>query len=285
MKEYKIDGKKINIAEEDWDFLIVLDACRYDTFLEVYRDILGDVGELKKAISPASWTMEWLNKQFSGRYDDVIYVSANPYINSGKEITHHGLSYDGREHFSKVIDVWKDWDEKLGTVPPVNVNKKFHTTYMKNPDKRFILHYLQPHRPYISLGGGESTLLEAKNKLEGDEKADDEKTFSKTVGGALTEIQAWNLKKLLKKEPSSTEEEFYRKHGKKGMKEIYKLEVELVLKYVKMLVESISGKWIITADHGERICSFWDHYSHNGRHDRAVTEVPYLVIDTTKKSK
>ena len=132
MKSYKIDEKNIDLANEDWQFLVVLDACRYDYFKEVYKDVLGDVGKLEKAISPASWTMEWLNKQFPEYYEDIIYVSSNPYINSGKEITIHGLSYNGKKHFHKVVDVWKKWDEKTGTVLPIEINKAFHRTYMKS---------------------------------------------------------------------------------------------------------------------------------------------------------
>jgi len=120
---YKVDGKAKNLLEEKWDFLIILDACRYDYFKDVYRNYLD--GNVKKAISPALHTMDWLNKVFTGFYDDIVYISANPYINSKIEVTDpHGNKYKGKKHFFKIIDVWKwGWDSKLGTVPPGEVNK------------------------------------------------------------------------------------------------------------------------------------------------------------------
>lgn len=55
------------IHEEDWDYLIVLDACRYDKFKESYPDYLD--GELRKVWSRASSTQPWLGKTFPDEYD------------------------------------------------------------------------------------------------------------------------------------------------------------------------------------------------------------------------
>ena len=51
-------AKIVNVVEEDWDFLIVLDACRFDYFLEVYKDFFD--GKLEKIISASFSTVEWL---------------------------------------------------------------------------------------------------------------------------------------------------------------------------------------------------------------------------------
>ena len=63
----------IKIMEEKWDYLIVLDACRYDYFKE-YNNILE--GHLEKKLSCASCTYEWLEKNFSGKYfsDTVVWL-------------------------------------------------------------------------------------------------------------------------------------------------------------------------------------------------------------------
>ena len=37
---YIVDGKKINLVEESWNYLIILDACRYDFFKKVYKKYL-----------------------------------------------------------------------------------------------------------------------------------------------------------------------------------------------------------------------------------------------------
>jgi len=65
------------IWNKSWKYLIILDACRYDYFKRLYKRYLG--GWLKKVISPASETREWLMKIFRGKiYLDIVYISANP---------------------------------------------------------------------------------------------------------------------------------------------------------------------------------------------------------------
>ncbi|MHA1210691.1 MAG: hypothetical protein ACTSP1_16415 [Candidatus Freyarchaeota archaeon] len=104
-------NREISIMNEEWDYLIILDAWGYDYFSNLYIDYLQ--GELEKVYSPASCTPEWRKKSFKGYYKDVIYISANPYINSKVEIE----GFSAKNHFSKIIDVWNwGWDEKLGTV-------------------------------------------------------------------------------------------------------------------------------------------------------------------------
>ena len=40
------------IERENWDYLIILDACRFDYFVDEYPNFLD--GKLFKAVSPAS---------------------------------------------------------------------------------------------------------------------------------------------------------------------------------------------------------------------------------------
>ena len=103
-------------------------------------------GELKKAVSVGSSTTEWCKGSFKKRYDDVVYISANPHINSKFEVK----GFNAKDHFFRVIDVWKwGWNEGLGTVHPKKVNEAVQTFKDNYSDKRFIIHYLQPHEPYI----------------------------------------------------------------------------------------------------------------------------------------
>ena len=76
-----------------------------------------------------------------------IYISGNPYINSKVETA----GFDAKKHFYKVIDVWDfGWDWRIGTVPPREINRAALRCYLKYPGKRFIIHYMQPHAPYLS---------------------------------------------------------------------------------------------------------------------------------------
>jgi hypothetical protein len=134
---YDIGGETKNVLEENWDYLIILDAGRFDFFNDLYRNHLN--GNLKKAISPATTTMMWLNKVFTDFYEDIVYVSANPYINSRIAVTdQYGLKFEGKKHFFKVVDVWKfGWDERLGTVHPNSVNDAILTSAGKAITKSF----------------------------------------------------------------------------------------------------------------------------------------------------
>ena len=52
--------------------------------------------------------MDWLNKVFLNFYKDIIYISANPYINSKIEVKDsYGFKFDAKKHFYKIVDVWK----------------------------------------------------------------------------------------------------------------------------------------------------------------------------------
>ena len=121
----------------NWNYLIILDACRYDYFVEYWE---GETEPLE-VYSPASTTYKWLEVTFPNFYNFTVY-SSNPFINSFGV----GWSYKAKDHFKKIVDLWKtDWDEKYGTVLPENVVSK-----TKNASPRSIIWFLQPHFPYIS---------------------------------------------------------------------------------------------------------------------------------------
>ena len=130
------------LMEEAWENLIILDACRFDAFSVVN----WIPGTLKKVISAGSTTWEWFVNNFKDRkLDDVIYISANPFISS-----YHVRKWLGSIPFYKIIEVWRfGWNQKLKTVHPSTVNKATMIALKHYPGKKFIIHYLQPHYPFI----------------------------------------------------------------------------------------------------------------------------------------
>lgn len=125
-----------HIMNEDWDNLIILDACRYDYFSKLnWID-----GRLEYRISRGASTVEFLQENFrSVFYDDVVYVTANPWpyrkcVNN----------------FHKIVNVWRDgWNYELETVHPKTVNKFVSETKLKYSNKKYIIHYIQPHAPFL----------------------------------------------------------------------------------------------------------------------------------------
>lgn len=289
---YKVDGKAKNLLEENWDFLIILDACRYDYFKDLYGNYLD--GNVKKATSPAIHTMDWLNKVFTDFYDDIVYISANPYINSKIEVTdQYSLKFDGKKHFFKVVDVWKwGWDNKLGTVPPSEVNKAVVKVKDNHKNKRFIVHYIQPHEPYISknyIHYIPENYAEKRGKINRIIDGKKEKTsvgIRASIGKAIQKIFGiegrWKISNLLGIPPFSQNDSIGRKEGMKGLRNAYKENLEIALKSVAELLEHVSGTILITADHGEYLGEN-RRYGHGlvPRHP-PIVEVPWLIIEKEK---
>lgn len=133
-----------NVMALDWDYLFILDACRYDFFKQFYDLGYLRYGKLEKINSLGRQTAEWMVNTFdvSKDYEDIVYVSANPYVEA--VIRNTDLSFSHREA------IWRDiWDEVWDTVTPKQVLRKVTYLRMRNRGKRFIIHLLQPHTPYL----------------------------------------------------------------------------------------------------------------------------------------
>lgn len=131
----------IEVIEQDWDTLIVLDACRYDAFAEIEPYLPLD-GHLEKAVSKGTNTRQWLEENFGKKRFDAVYVSANPWIGEGSLIN--------QDHFTYIEEVWKNkWCERYETVLAEDVTVSALEVREKFPMKRMIVHYLQPHNPFI----------------------------------------------------------------------------------------------------------------------------------------
>jgi len=285
-------AKIISVMEENWDYLIILDACRYDYFTAVWKNYFD--GELEKRVSLGSGTLEWCLESFKGYYPDVIYISGNPYINSKVEIK----GFNARRHFYKVIDVWDfGWDKELGTVPPENVNKITLSLVRKFTQKRFIIHYLQPHAPYISrefktIGfpnpdpkyGQVLTGIQAYRAKEHFEALVN--LFGNLLVKAKIIKHLWELREWLGLPPASPMDAVRRKYGVNGLRKAYRENLRIVLEHVAKLCDELlrhkpSARIVITSDHGELLGEN-GKYSH-GIEDPYTLEVPWLRVKTVKR--
>lgn len=274
-----IVAETIYPMDEDWHHLIVLDACRYDYFERVYEEYLS--GELRKVISPASTTDEWCLKVFKGFYKDVIYVSGNPRINS----LNVG-EFDAQDRFYKVIDIWNaGWVEERDSVPPEKVSEAALESIKKHPDKRHIIHYMQPHWPYLSLGSaGIKEFREVVEKMSCERTPTRFDRFRNLVGRglekAIGEERVDKLRNLLgTKPPRSPPEAVAEELGKDELRRAYENNLRIVLKSLSDFVSKFAGKTIVTSDHGE-LLGEGDEYSHpKGRYLPQLVEVPWLEVD------
>lgn len=289
-----LSRRACQVMEEEWDFLIVLDACRYDYFARFYKNYLK--GSLSKKISVGSSTIEWCRETFQRKYDDVVYVSSNPFVNSRLDVQ----GFDAKKYFHRVIDVWDwGWDEKLGTVHPKMVNEAVLKIRGEYADKRIIIHYLQPHEPYLLCSDVER-LFSKPN----DPRAWSMVTAFRSVGVDPTTLSSttlavcnrvakflepkisdnysilWRFGELLKLPASTTTAAITRKYGDARLRKAYTENLKIVLKCVSDLVEKLpGGDIVVTADHGERLGEN-NRYSHaSGVDDPLLLEVPWFKVE------
>jgi len=131
-------NKGIYVCNEEWDNLIILDACRFDIFEKMIKRF-NVKGTLEKRISRGSSTPEFLRENFSDKFNDIVYVTANPFVYMMLE-----------NPFFETINVWKDgWSDEKGTVEPDVMLNATIKAKRKFPDKRLITHFMQPHNPFI----------------------------------------------------------------------------------------------------------------------------------------
>lgn len=265
-----MDGNFSHPMKESWDVLVVLDACRYDYFERTYGRYLS--GILEKRISSASCTLQWVHNEFPDKYDDVVYVSANPFVASKFAKT---IRYDGSKHFFRVIDGWKDaWDERIGTVLPQSLNELAIRASREFKGKKLIVHYIQPHYPFIVLreqgvkDRGYRSHEISRIMWEG---------FVKILGYSLGNDVASRLHVFM------DEAAVANKVGLEVFRKAYESNLQLVLESVANLIDNLEGKVVVTADHGEllgegRKFAHWCELPYP-----EVRQVPWLVVNKVAK--
>ena len=160
------------------------------------------------------------------------------------------------ETFHDVVPLYGDkWDAEGGTVRPETVAEATEQAAREHSDKRIIAHFMQPHLPYIG-SFGES--LEYNREFAGDIWSD-----LRTRYGDLTDDD---------------------------LRSAYRENLRLVLEHVDELLNSLDGRTVITADHGELLgeriwpipIKGYDHYS--DLYTAGLTDVPWLVVsDGTRR--
>jgi hypothetical protein len=131
------DGTKV--MDEDWDNLIVLDAAQYDLFEETIDTDIFD--NYSTVTSIGSTSGQWLSRNFSDRtFGDTINVTANPHT-----------SVEVPEQFFELIEVDQEPiadSEKDGEIlafHPETLCEAARTAHEEFPNKRMIVHFMQPH--------------------------------------------------------------------------------------------------------------------------------------------
>lgn len=218
------------VLEEDWDVLVVLDACRADLFEEGVDT--GRFDSYRRVKSPGSRTPEWTRQNFGGeRLGDTVYVASNGWVSRELDDTFHEL-----------IEVWRETD---GPCRPEHVTAAAEAAHADHPDKRLVVHYLQPHRPFIT------------SEIGFDEDFTDN-PWRALANGEIDRETVWRL---------------------------YRENLDAVFEQAYDLASELPGRAVMTADHGnllgERAWPFPIRlYGHpEGVRHPGLVGVPWAVLE------
>ena len=234
----------MDVLKQDWFLVIVLDACRPDSFRRwISKNRRGLLKRLKTVRSEGRRTPLWFTKTFGGKKLDLTYISGNPYINSAGVTSVGSMA---KNCFTTVIDAWKVWDKKEQTCMPQTVNR----FALRNKKPRLIVHYMQPHQPYVG---------------------------KKRLPPQFYYRERWHSMDHRLKERPTILQVHQRRFNKRAIgliRAAYESNVDLVCSHAFKLVDEFKRTAVITADHSEMMGENGKWF-HNCNHPN-LNIVPWL---------
>jgi hypothetical protein len=226
----------------DWDVLVILDACRVDLLRSVADEygFVGSADDVDRVGSVGSMSKEWMAKTFdddhAGEVSETVYVTANAFSERILD----------EDDFLELDEVWRyAWDEAEDTVLPRPVTDRAIRAGREHDPDRIIVHYVQPHHPFLSIDGFEAATF-------GPDSSD-------TVVDALRKGRI----------------------DRDRFMSAYRDNLRAVLDDLELLLSNIDGDVAITADHGDALGE-WGVYDHPvGFLHPAVRTVPWVEAEAT----
>ena len=210
----------VKVMDKDWDNLIVLDAARYDLFEETIDLDIFD--EYTTVTSLGSTSGQWITRNFSDQtFGNTICISANPYT-----------SVEVPEQFFKLIEVDRqpidtpDTDTEIVGFHPKAVCDAARAAHKQHPDKRIIVHLMQPHLPFIAAPELVYRRYQGEELSHGYGGDGPIHIFEALANGHIDRQTIWDG---------------------------YTKNLELGFEYALGLAEDLGGKTVFTADHGNMV--------------------------------
>lgn len=244
LRSWPYNENGVDIFERDWDNLLILDACRYDLFDEAV-DLPGTTEAVQ---SRGSATFEFLRGNFDGRdLLDTVYVTASPMLHRHRD--------EISVQFHDVVNVWRDegWNDRYRTVLPETVADATIDAAEQYPNKRLLVHFIQPHYPFIGPTGRDHFDLDRLDFQ-----------WKEITTGDLDIPPA-------------------------VVRRAYEENLEEALPSVERLLFGLDGKTVVTADHGqmfgERLFPIpIREYGHpSGLYTEELVKVPWHVFDRGRR--
>lgn len=187
------------IMDREWDNLVVLDACRYDS----YAGRSPDHGELERITAPGGHSAEFVQQHFADTpHHETICLTANPWY----------IHYRDRLDLFKLVAFWNPDRSSEPHCSPSDLVDRAIETHREWPEKRLVIHMMQPHIPFLTREGGEIVVREG---FEG---------YGRMIDAG---------------------------HSTDEIRSAYETCLEVGLTQVTRFLDEVDGKSVVTADHGE----------------------------------
>lgn len=225
------------------DNLVFLDACGYNIFNP--NNIID--GNLEPGYSNGSTTDQFLNRTFiNDLYPDTVYVTATP------QVRRHGTN----QKVYECIQVWDDnWSDQYRCVHPKDMLERLYEAYENCRNKRLIVHFIKPHHRFVGETG--EGLAHRTTTGDGVISGDDNLSiWERLRRGEVDEKLVWNA---------------------------YEENKQIVLSYIKELIDNMLGKTVVISDHGD-VFGRYNLYGHPcGKFINELVKVPWLEIESSER--
>ncbi|MFC4990431.1 hypothetical protein [Saliphagus infecundisoli] len=261
-----------HVLEREWDVLVLLDTCRVDALRQVAPeyDFLDNIGRLRSVGATSS---EWIGATFDQAWADELqntaYLACNGYADFILECGGDPERFigpappayfeQGDWNFARAADlgrlehIWRyehgDDESQLGHdeghAPPRFVTDRAIAVGREFDFERLILHYSQPHSPYVA------NAIEENRELYDYER----EPFDYLESGG----------------------------DRKRVLEAYLDDLRYVLDEIALLLDNIDGEVVISADHGESFGEYGVYGHPAGSLHPQIRNVPWAktsAIDT-----
>lgn len=231
------------VFEQDWDVLVVLDACRWDALNEVKDEYEWLPAEVPQFTSRGTYSRDWMQENFVGKYSDEKSETDH--------ITWNAFSdYELDEsEWNSLDEVWQMvWDDERGLLPPRAVTDRAIATRRQSDADRLLVHYMQPHTPFPGIEETEPIEHSKVGTIDPEHTT----VWELIDEGKITREEAWDA---------------------------YIDNLRWVLDDVSLLLENIDAeKVILTADHGDCFGE-WLLYGHpQGVQVPVLKRVPWVEL-------
>lgn len=211
------------ILKKDWKCICVLDACRWDVLKDISKR------EVEPVLVPSHRsTPGWMDAIWNRNgWEDITYISANPMTTGIKNIDNVPGNFDMNEKVKKYIEAFQYKDDVISVVSPQKV-----ADIARREEEPIVVHFLQPHEPFIG-----SLSLKVSNR----------ERIPKREGMKDTSSPTYRLVTHGLVHPDYCRAAYY-------------ANAELGYKYAIQVARHFSES-IITADHGEALGEngYWNH--------------------------